>query len=87
MTLTAENTTVGFIGIGVMGKSMASHLMNGGYGVHVYTRTKEKAADLVEKGAVWEDSVAALAEKCRVVFTIVGFPPDVEEVYLGEGAC
>jgi 3-hydroxyisobutyrate dehydrogenase len=85
MSLTAGNTTVGFIGIGVMGKSMARHLMEGGYTVHVYTRTPEKASELVEKGARWEDSVASLAAKCNVVFTIVGFPPDVEEVYLGEG--
>ena len=85
MKLSAEHTTVGFIGTGVMGRSMARHLMDGGYRMHVYTSTKEKAADLLEAGAQWEESVAALAAKCDVVFTIVGFPPDVEEVYLGEG--
>lgn len=85
MSLTTESTTVGFIGLGVMGKSMARHLLEGGYKVHVYTRTAEKAAELVGQGAIWEDSVASLAAKCKVVFTIVGFPPDVEEVYLGEG--
>ncbi|WP_163335720.1 NAD(P)-dependent oxidoreductase [Desulfopila sp. IMCC35008] len=85
MSLTTESATVGFIGIGVMGKSMARHLMDGGYKVHVYTRTAEKAAELVSQGALWEDSVSSLAAKCNVVFTIVGFPPDVEEVYLGEG--
>lgn len=84
MVLSVDETTVGFIGIGVMGKSMANHLMKGGYAMHIYTRTKEKAADLVADGAVWEDSVATLAAKCNVIFTIVGFPPDVEEVYLGE---
>jgi len=84
MTLTKEKTTVGFIGLGVMGKSMARNIMQGGYPMHVYTRTREKAEDLLAEGAVWEGSVAALAAKCDVVFTIVGFPPDVEEVYLGE---
>lgn len=85
MALTVEKTTIGFIGIGVMGKSMANHLMQGGYNVHIYTRTKAKAADLIDGGAVWEDTVASLAGKCNVIFTIVGFPPDVEEVYLSEG--
>jgi len=84
MVLEPQHTTVGFIGIGVMGKSMARHLMNGGYTTHIYTRTRSKADELVAEGAVWEDSVASLAAKCQVIFTIVGFPPDVEEVYLGE---
>ncbi len=84
MTLKKEQTTVGFIGIGVMGKSMARNIMRGGYAMRVYTRTRDKADELVREGAVWEDSVASLAAACDVVFTIVGFPPDVEEVYLGE---
>jgi 3-hydroxyisobutyrate dehydrogenase len=84
MALNEGNTTVGFIGIGVMGKSMARHLMQGGYAMHIYTRTKAKAEDIIAEGAEWEDSVASLASKCDVIFTIVGFPPDVEEVYLGE---
>lgn len=84
MTLSRENTAVGFIGIGVMGKSMARNLMRGGYRMHIHTRTKATAAGLIEEGAIWEDSVASLSAKCQVVFTIVGFPPDVEEVYLGE---
>ena len=84
MHLTAENTVVGFIGIGVMGKSMARNIMGGGYPMHIYTRTKEKAEELVAEGAVWEENVASLAAKCDVVFTIVGYPADVEEVYLGE---
>ncbi len=80
----SEDTKIGFIGIGVMGKSMARHLMKGRYPVHIYSRTKEKAEELIAEGAVWEESVAVLASRCQVVFTIVGFPPDVEEVYLGE---
>lgn len=84
MALTKEKTTVGFIGIGVMGKSMARNIMRGGYTVHIHTRTKASAEELLSEGAVWENSVGSLAAACDVVFTIVGFPPDVEEVYLGE---
>ncbi|GGE69412.1 NAD(P)-dependent oxidoreductase [Priestia taiwanensis] len=77
-------TAIGFIGIGVMGKSMAGHLLAAGHDVHVYTRTKEKALDLVGKGAVWEESPAHVAKKATVVMTMVGYPHDVEEVYMGE---
>ncbi len=74
---------IGFIGIGVMGSSMAGHLLKAGYRVHTHTRTKEKARALLDAGAVWEESPALLAPKCRVVFTMVGYPSDVEEVYFG----
>ncbi|WP_255520108.1 NAD(P)-dependent oxidoreductase [Fictibacillus sp. 23RED33] len=76
--------SVGFIGTGVMGKSMAGHLMNAGYPVHVYTRTKAKAEDLLEKGAKWADTPKEIAQTCDVIITMVGYPKDVEEVYLGE---
>jgi 3-hydroxyisobutyrate dehydrogenase len=79
-----KNQTIGFIGIGVMGNSMAGHIMAAGFPLHIYTRTKEKAAELIEKGAVWEGSVAALAENVDVLITIIGTPNDVEEVYLGD---
>ncbi|MFH1156596.1 MAG: NAD(P)-dependent oxidoreductase [Pseudomonadota bacterium] len=85
MTVSPENTTLGFIGLGVMGKSMASHLLDAGYPLHVYTRTKEKARPLCSRGAVWEDSPAALAARCNLIITIVGYPSDVEQVWLGEG--
>ena len=78
-----QQTTLGFIGTGVMGKSMARHLLDAGYRLHVYTRTKAKAQDLLAAGASWAESPAAVAEACDVIFTIVGFPADVEEVYLG----
>ncbi|MGF7047871.1 3-hydroxyisobutyrate dehydrogenase [Paenibacillus sp. DS2015] len=83
MSLTSENTVVGFIGTGVMGKSMAKHIQNAGYALHVYTRTPSKAEELIKEGAVWHDTVAKLADVCDVVITIVGYPKDVEEVYLG----
>ena len=57
MQIEPEKTSVGFIGLGVMGKSMAGHILKAGYEVHVYTRTKAAAEELVAKGAVWEDSV------------------------------
>ena len=77
-------TSVGFIGLGVMGQSMATHILNAGYKLHVYTRTKHKAENIISKGAVWEDTVSELSTKCDVIITIVGFPADVEEVYLGD---
>ncbi|WP_462409087.1 NAD(P)-dependent oxidoreductase [Neobacillus sp. Marseille-QA0830] len=82
--LTPEQTVVGFIGTGVMGKSMAAHIMNAGYSVMVYSRTKQKAAELLERGAVWAETPKEIAEKASVVITMVGYPADVEEVYLGE---
>lgn len=63
---------------------MAGHLLKAGYPLHVYTRTKEKANELVEDGAIWEESVAHIARVADVVITIIGTPQDVEEVYFGE---
>jgi len=78
-----KNKTIGFIGLGVMGQSMAGHLLKAGYSMVVYNRTKEKANALIEAGAEWSDTVADLAKKSDVIITIVGYPKDVEEVYLG----
>lgn len=75
--------TVGFIGLGVMGASMASLLLGGGYELTVYNRTKEKAEPLLTKGARWAETPAEVAASSEVVITIVGYPKDVEEVYLG----
>ena len=74
---------IGFIGIGVMGSSMAGHLLKAGYRVHIHTRTKSKAGAALDAGAIWEEGPALLAPKCSAVFTMVGFPGDVEEVYFG----
>nr|WP_295974651.1 NAD(P)-dependent oxidoreductase [uncultured Bacillus sp.] len=82
--LTPENTVIGFIGTGVMGKNMAGHLLSAGYPLFVYNRTREKAEELIERGAIWAESPKEVAEKANVIFTIVGYPQDVEEVYLGE---
>jgi 3-hydroxyisobutyrate dehydrogenase len=84
MRIAPGKTSVGFIGLGVMGQSMAGHILNAGYELHVYTRTKHKAEPLISKGAAWEETVEALSGKCDVIITIVGFPADVEQVYLEE---
>ena len=81
----SEITTVGFIGIGVMGASMAGHLLDAGYQLHISTRTKAKAEGLLSRGATWHDSPQDLAPHCDAIITIVGFPPDVEQVYLDDG--
>jgi 3-hydroxyisobutyrate dehydrogenase len=82
--LVPENTVVGFIGTGVMGKSMAGHLLKAGYPLVVYSRTKGKANELLENGAEWAETPKEVAEKANVIFTIVGYPTDVEDIYLGE---
>lgn len=74
---------IGFIGTGVMGKSMVSNLIKAGYQVSVYTRTKTKADELIQQGANWVNSVAELSRKTDLVITMVGYPSDVEEVYFG----
>ncbi|MCB2223697.1 MAG: NAD(P)-dependent oxidoreductase [Actinobacteria bacterium] len=76
---------IGFIGTGVMGLPMAGHLLDAGYPLGVFNRTPERAAPLLERGAVWHDDPASVASASDVVVTIVGFPADVEEVYLGGG--
>lgn len=82
-TVQPGKTRVGWIGTGVMGRSMFQHILAKGYQGSVYTRTKTKAQTLLDAGAAWADSPRALAEKCDVVFAIVGFPRDVREVFLG----
>jgi len=84
MTAGTTKPRVGFIGLGNMGRSMAGHILNAGYRLHVYNRTRAKADDLLARGAVWCDSPGELAANSDVVITIVGYPRDVEEVYLGD---
>lgn len=75
---------IGFIGVGIMGKSMVRNLMKAGYEVSIYTRTKAKVEDVIGEGALWCGSVAECAKGRDAVITIVGYPKDVEEVYFGE---
>lgn len=88
--------TIGFIGVGVMGKSMVRNLMKNGYDVSIYTRTKEKVVDIIEEGAKWCNDVKGCVEYKDAIISIVGYPKDVEEIYFGsngilenckEGSC
>ncbi|MBU5214436.1 NAD(P)-dependent oxidoreductase [Heyndrickxia oleronia] len=74
---------IGFIGTGIMGKSMISHLLHAGYDVCIYNRTKEKAMELIEQGAHWCNTPKEVAKHSNVIITMVGYPYDVEEVYFG----
>lgn len=74
---------VGFIGLGIMGSSMAGHIQAAGYELHVFNRTRAKADGLVARGAVWHDRPGELAAACDAVISIVGMPDDVEALYLG----
>ena len=78
-------TKVGWIGTGIMGRSMCGHLQEAGYPLVVYNRTKAKAQELLDAGAEWAKNPAAVAAKSEIIFTILGFPQDVEEVYFGPG--
>ncbi len=77
------NPKIGWIGTGVMGGACASRLLAAGFEVAVFTRTREKASALVEQGAVWADSPRAVAERSDVVFSCVGYPRDVREIFFG----
>lgn len=84
MNINNQQTTVGWIGTGVMGAAMLSRIQAQGYPVVVYNRTRAKAQPSLDQGATWADSPAAVARQSDVIFTIVGFPADVRAVYLGE---
>lgn len=75
---------IGFIGTGVMGQSIVKHFLAAGHEVAVYNRTKSKTDELVAKGAVWQDTPAKVTENSDVVFSMVGYPSDVEEIYYGD---
>jgi 3-hydroxyisobutyrate dehydrogenase len=80
----SASTKIGWVGLGVMGAPMCEHLLRQGYPLTVFTRTPAKAAKLLSEGAKWAESPAAVAEASYIVFTMVGFPVDVHEVYLGK---
>ncbi|AOS44393.1 2-hydroxy-3-oxopropionate reductase [Lacunisphaera limnophila] len=73
--------SIAFIGTGVMGRSMAGHLLKAGHTLHVHNRTPAKAQPLLDAGAHWHATPGSAAAKADFVFTIVGFPQDVEETY------
>jgi 3-hydroxyisobutyrate dehydrogenase len=84
MQISPDQTKIGWIGTGVMGRSMCAHLIDAGYKVTLFNRTREKAAPLVERGGTWADSPREVASASDVVVLIVGYPRDVQKVILGE---
>ena len=76
---------IGFIGVGIMGKSMVRNLMKAGFELHIYARTKSKVDDVIKEGAIFHETIGACVKECEAVITMVGFPQDVEEVYFDEG--
>ena len=76
---------IGFIGVGIMGKSKVRNLMKSGFELHIFARNKEKVLDVIEEGAVFHNSIAECVKDAEAVITIVGFPKDVEEVYFASG--
>ncbi|HIY59003.1 MAG TPA: NAD(P)-dependent oxidoreductase [Candidatus Tetragenococcus pullicola] len=75
---------IGFIGTGVMGHAIVEHLIAAKHELYVYNRTKSKTDDLVENGATWKESPKEVTEESDLVFTMVGYPKDVQEVYYNE---
>ena len=78
-------SNIGWIGIGVMGRSMCGHLLAAGHSVRVHTRTKASAESILAAGAKWCERPGDVAKDSEFVFTIVGYPADVRAVYLGDG--
>ena len=83
MSVLPKIESIGFIGIGIMGNSMAGHLLSAGYKINVYNRTKSKTEAIVANGATWYDTPGEVAAHSDLIITMVGFPSDVEEVYFG----
>lgn len=79
-----EFINIGWIGTGVMGRSMCGHIMDKGFAMTLYNRSRAKADSLISKGAKWVSSPSEVAKASDVVFTMLGFPKDVEEVYMGK---
>ena len=74
---------IGWIGTGIMGASMAGHLQFAGHELFLFNRARDKAKPLIDRGGHWCPTPAAVAAEAEVVFSMVGMPSDVEEIYLG----
>ena len=77
---------IGFIGLGIMGRHMAGHILAAGHELHVYNRSRGSAEALLAERAIWHNSPGAVAEASAVVITMVGYPADVAQIYLDRGA-
>jgi 3-hydroxyisobutyrate dehydrogenase len=82
MSNTDKKLRIGFIGLGNMGRYMAGHLLAAGHALTVYNRSRNKAEDLLARGATWSATPGDVAAAADIVITMVGYPRDVEEVYL-----
>jgi 3-hydroxyisobutyrate dehydrogenase len=74
---------VALVGTGIMGAAIGGHILDAGYSLAVHNRSKDKAQELISRGATWADTPAEAAKDADVVLTMVGYPTDVEDVYLG----
>jgi 3-hydroxyisobutyrate dehydrogenase len=83
MSTSSSTPRIGFIGLGIMGQSMAGHLLAAGHPLTVFNRSRAKAAGLLDRGAQWADTPRDVAARSDVVITMVGLPSDVEQVWLG----
>ncbi len=83
MALDPGTAIVGFVGLGVMGRSIALSLVRGGARMLVHTRTRERAQPVLAAGAEWRDTPADVAAGCDVAFTMLGLPEEVADVYVG----
>ena len=79
-----DKPNISWLGTGVMGFPMATHLLQAGYEMRVFSRTRAKAEKLLEMGAQWADSPSEAAEASQVVLSMLGYPEEVEETLLGE---
>lgn len=75
---------IAWIGIGVMGENLVKHLLKNNNEVYVYNRTKSKCNNVVKMGAIQLEKVSDAPKKADIIFTMVGYPSDVEEVYFGK---
>ncbi|QDV56189.1 NAD(P)-dependent oxidoreductase [Rosistilla oblonga] len=83
LTIEANKTRIGWIGTGVMGRSMCGHLIDAGFPMTIYNRSPEKAGSLVAKGASLVSSPKEVAQRSDLIFTIVGFPDDLRQATFG----
>lgn len=82
--MTKTMKKVAFIGVGVMGKFMVSNLLKNGFEVSIYARNKAKVEDSIKEGAIFCETIKECVQNKDAIITIVGYPKDVEEVYLSQ---
>jgi 3-hydroxyisobutyrate dehydrogenase len=83
MSDTSRPLRIGWIGAGIMGSSMAGHLLRAGHSLRVYSRTRSRAQPLLDAGAEWAESPRSAATGMEIVCSNVGMPSEVEDVYFG----